>query len=312
MKAFNPENPPVMITDSEVKKILDVCKREAAIDMMNRRTTWPRRYFLVWMAFNSGLRLSELTALRFEDLDIPGMKVFSSGRTAELLDFDMTLFDQYLATQQYTHGSDFVFSNKKGAPCSGRALEISFKNAVVKAGITAPVSIKDARGYYSHHFYTTRTMSEVVSNLGCLMPAVAQAHMNPRIKGMTKDYNLYVLYSSQQKAVKIGVTKNLQDRLLHYYTHNPSFIEVVRYYPKKGSMETVLLKTLAEYKLNGEWFKETALPQIDIFMKQNGVRRSFLKEEYFPSRQKNLFAKKSYGDSGSPYYMRKELFPCNT
>jgi integrase len=56
------------------KKLMKVCKRKATADLQEKRSTWINRYMLVHLALHSGLRVSEIAALKIGDLHFNGKK----------------------------------------------------------------------------------------------------------------------------------------------------------------------------------------------------------------------------------------------
>jgi len=73
----------------------------------------------------------------------------------------------------------------------------------------------------------------------------------------TKKGNIYIIQAGNLDIYKIGVTKNISERLKQLQT--ASFLELnvikIRETSKYDSIERYLHKTLKEWNIRGEWFK---------------------------------------------------------
>lgn len=123
------------LTDSEkadilYSKIIEIVKK-------------PHHKLAFNLAFNSGLRVSEITKLKIENIDFNGKKIF---------------------IKDSKYGKDRVVPLPKGFPekflkliplkCGVRALEIAFKNYVKKAGIMK----EDLHFHSLRHSFAVRCM----------------------------------------------------------------------------------------------------------------------------------------------------------
>lgn len=66
---------------------------------------------------------------------------------------------------------------------------------------------------------------------------------------------VYFVLCRDKDAVKIGFTNNLQARLRHMQTGNPSELELLAAIPGSMVQEKALHRKLAIYRLKGEWFR---------------------------------------------------------
>ena len=61
---------------AERRRLMDGCRKMAAADLAAGRKTWISRYLLVHLALNSGMRVSEIAALKIGDLHFNGKENF--------------------------------------------------------------------------------------------------------------------------------------------------------------------------------------------------------------------------------------------
>jgi site-specific recombinase XerD len=145
----------------EMKTFLRVCKRHALADLKHERRTWVTRHMVIHLALHSGLRVSEIAALKISDLRFNGKENFlivargKGGRKR----------DVYLDQELVKHLQDYVeikkrwtedvnqeaplFAGRKGRHYTTTALEISFKRAIEKAGLSRHYSIHSSRHTYA-------------------------------------------------------------------------------------------------------------------------------------------------------------------
>lgn len=147
---------------NEAKKLLRVCQRSASADQKAMRTTWVTRYMLVHLALHSGLRVSEMASLKVGDLHFNGKDnylIVQCGKRGKKRDvyLDNELvkhLQSYLEIRRYTWNENFdsdspLFAGRGGAHYTTTALEISFKKAIQKAGLSMHYSIHSARHSYA-------------------------------------------------------------------------------------------------------------------------------------------------------------------
>lgn len=66
---------------------------------------------------------------------------------------------------------------------------------------------------------------------------------------------LYFMQNGEKGPIKIGITFNVQRRLVQAQTFNYQPINLLGYIPGNQSIETALLKRFSPYRILGEWFK---------------------------------------------------------
>ena len=60
--------PEDFMSRKERQQLMKICKEHSELDLIKGRQTWPIRYMLVDLALYSGLRVSEMAALKVGDL----------------------------------------------------------------------------------------------------------------------------------------------------------------------------------------------------------------------------------------------------
>jgi len=146
----------------EARKLLRVCRRNAETDQKANRITWVTRYMLIHLALHSGLRVSEIASLKVGDLHFNGKDNYlvvqcgKRGRKRDVyLDQELVKhLQEYLELKKSVWGEGIdtgspLFSGRGGAHYTTTALEISFKKAIERAGLSRHYSIHSARHSYA-------------------------------------------------------------------------------------------------------------------------------------------------------------------
>jgi site-specific recombinase XerD len=168
-----------MSTD-ETKRLLKVCEEQADLDLLKGRQTWVTRNMLVALALRSGLRVSEIAALKIGDICLSGREtrlVVRSGKGGKERDVYFTgsltkPLKQYIEVKARSWGQpagpgDYLFMSRDGRPYTTTALHISFKKALEKAGLPMHHSIHHARHTFATHLLAdTQNLKYVQKQLG--------------------------------------------------------------------------------------------------------------------------------------------------
>jgi site-specific recombinase XerD len=168
--------------DKERDKLLKFCREKAELDLMKGRITWTARNMLVNLVLYSGLRVSEIAKLKIKDLhldkevDDPYLFVRNGKRkTPRDVYLDKELVKElkkYITYKKKTLkesvDSEAPFlAGRGGKHSTPTALQISFKKAVVDAGLSPQYSIHSGRHTYGTHLYhTTKNLRYVQKQLG--------------------------------------------------------------------------------------------------------------------------------------------------
>lgn len=76
--------------------------------------------------------------------------------------------------------------------------------------------------------------------------------------------HLYIIQDKISKDIKIGRSNNPLYRLDQLQTANSNKLRILLVLLNQGYREKGLHERLSRYHKNGEWFKETALPELPI------------------------------------------------
>ncbi len=84
--------------------------------------------------------------------------------------------------------------------------------------------------------------------------------MTPKQSGT----HLYIIQDKKTKDIKIGRSNDPYYRLDQLQTANSNKLHIILIVENQGYREKILHKRLSKYNKNGEWFTETALPELPI------------------------------------------------
>jgi site-specific recombinase XerD len=168
------------LSAEEMKRLLKTCEEMADLDLLKGRQTWVTRNMLVALALRSGLRVSEIAALKVGDILLAGKEtrlVVRNGKGGKERDvyFNGGLtkpLKQYIDIKarswgQPTGPGDYLFTSRNGKPYTTTALHISFKKALDKAGLPKHHTIHHARHTFATHLLAdTGNLKFVQKQLG--------------------------------------------------------------------------------------------------------------------------------------------------
>jgi site-specific recombinase XerD len=169
----------------EARKLLKVSRENGELDLLKGRSTWVTRHILVHLSLNSGLRVSEIASLKVSDVHLNGKDNFLVVRRGKgdkrrdvYIDRDLAKhLKDYLeikrkAWKESVDGDAPFLAGRGGNHFTTTALEISFKKAAEKAGLSAHYSIHSAR-----HTYATRLLAKT-NNLRFVQKQLGHASLN--------------------------------------------------------------------------------------------------------------------------------------
>ena len=173
------------MSPGEVRTLLTTCESRAIVDIAKGRQTWVKRHMLVHLAVHSGLRVSEIAALKVGDLHINGKAtclIVQHGkgdrRREVYLDKDLVRhLKEYIKTKESAWGEPVdeaapLFLGQKGQHYTTTALQLSFKKAIREAGLPERYSIHSSR-----HTYATILLSKT-NNLRFVQKQLGHASLN--------------------------------------------------------------------------------------------------------------------------------------
>lgn len=145
--AKRPKKIPVTLTRNEISKLIEV-------------TTNPKHQLILALAYGSGLRVSEIVALKVRDFDFENMRIMvRSGkgkidRTTVLPDKIIARLRSYIAGRNI---GDYVFLSERGGTLTTRTLQAIFTRSLNRAVIN-----KDATFHSLRHSFATHLLERGV------------------------------------------------------------------------------------------------------------------------------------------------------
>lgn len=171
-------------SDSQVKQLITTCQRLARSQPERDKRHWLVRAMLVSLALHSGLRVSELAALRIGDLSLNGNEHYLIVRRGK----GGRRRDVYLDNKLTSQLNDFIrkksrwgenttadaplFAGRGGKHYSTTALYLSFKLVLQAAGLPNQYSIHSCR-----HTYATMLLAKT-NNLRFVQKQLGHASIN--------------------------------------------------------------------------------------------------------------------------------------
>jgi integrase len=162
----------------EVRVLRTVTEAKAIVDLKKGRITGPLQWMLVDLALSTGLRVSEIAALKLEDVDFKRgalrvVRVKKKKRVRETLAIGKALIQ---------HLKDYInwLGKKKGplfrgqrGPLTNAGLQQIWKAAIKRAGLPKELSIHSARHTLAVYLLKkTGNLRQVQKQLGHVSPAV--------------------------------------------------------------------------------------------------------------------------------------------
>jgi integrase len=162
---------------SEVKQLRTVIEAQAIVDLRKGRLKGPLAWMLVDLALSTGLRVSEITELKIQDVNLKrgAMKVVRLKRkvkSAETLAIGKDLLEHLRDYIEWTgRAKGPLFVGQRG-PMTYRGLQQMWKAAVKLAGLPEELSIHSARHTLATHLLKkTGNLRQVQKQLGHASPA---------------------------------------------------------------------------------------------------------------------------------------------
>lgn len=187
----------------EVRKLRNTCRKGKDQGLKENRIIEIRNWFMVELGLNTGLRVAEMRELEFGDLHIQeGQSTLrvrrgKGGRprtvhiNEEFKNICRWFFKWKQKQGQDTGREHYIFTNRKGAQLSKRALQKAFKKCIKKANLPEHYSIHCLRHTYGSHLYlaSKHNLRLVQKQLGHSSVRVTEIYaslMDPDIKEALK------------------------------------------------------------------------------------------------------------------------------
>jgi site-specific recombinase XerD len=147
---------PIVLSKDEVVKILDITKNE-------------KHRLLLTMVYSSGLRVSEVVALKREHIDFPRGVIYvklGKGRKDRVTMLSKKAASQIEEYCKHNNIEKWLFPGQpSNRPISIRTAQHIFENAVKKAGIIKEASIHDFRHSFATHLLESGTDIRYIQDL---------------------------------------------------------------------------------------------------------------------------------------------------
>lgn len=178
------------LSSNEARRLLKTCQEKALVDTAYGRNTWVTRYMLVHLAFNTGLRVSEIADLEIGDLFLKGISdVYLIVRHGKGKGKKGKKRDVYLDREIVNHIREYIdykkkvldqsvdtdapfFASNGGKKFTTTGLYLSFKKALKAANIPQHYSIHSAR-----HTYATMLLAKT-NNLRFVQKQLGHSSIN--------------------------------------------------------------------------------------------------------------------------------------
>ncbi len=139
--AKRPKKIPLTLTKGETSKLIEV-------------TTNPKHQLILALAYGTGLRVSEIIALRVMDFDFENLRVMvrsgkgNKDRTTVLPDKLVTPLRSYIAGRKM---DDHVFLSERGGTLTTRTLQAIFAKSLIRAAINKAATFHSLRHSFATH-----------------------------------------------------------------------------------------------------------------------------------------------------------------
>lgn len=150
----------VIVRPKKLKKLPPVLSRDEVLAILNNIENIKHRTVLL-TAYSSGLRLSEVLNLRLEDIDSKSKTIKVCGGKGGKDRFTILGDENLSALRQYWklyRPKDLLFPGLiDGQPIAKRNIQVVFKQAKEKTGITKPATVHTLRHSFATHLLENNT-----------------------------------------------------------------------------------------------------------------------------------------------------------
>lgn len=162
---------PKMFIDIPRPKKPQLLPKALNIDEIGKiiRITENRKHrLIIQLAYGMGLRVSEIVALKVEDIDSKTMKVFinrAKGKKDRLVNLPESILEELRIYYKEYRPKEYLFEGQYGDALSTRAAQSVFRTAMKKAGIRKTVGIHSLRHSYATHLLEYGTDVSLIQKL---------------------------------------------------------------------------------------------------------------------------------------------------
>jgi len=176
--AKTPKSLPVILSRSEVKKILESLKNT-------------KHKLLLSLAYGAGLRVSEVIALRVQDLNLEELTIHikqAKGQKDRISLIAENLVDDLKNLVAGKTKSDFVFASERGGKLTTRTAQKVFENSLHNSGIKKTATFHSLRHSFATHLLENgvdvRYVQELLGHQNIRTTQKYTQVTNPRLKNI--------------------------------------------------------------------------------------------------------------------------------
>ena len=176
--AKKPSRLPVILSRNEVEQILQSLKNS-------------KHKLLLSLAYGSGLRVSEATALKCQDLNLGELTIYikqSKGQKDRISIIPAKLCDDLKNLCAGKNEDDFVFASERGGKLSTRSAQKVFKNALLKSGLNKKLTFHSLRHSFATHLLENgvdvRYVQELLGHHNIRTTQIYTHVTNPKLKNI--------------------------------------------------------------------------------------------------------------------------------
>lgn len=132
---------PVVLSRDEIGRILNVTQNT-------------KHRLLLSLAYGAGLRVSEVVAMRVQDIDLAEVTVHvkqAKGKKDRISVLPQKIINELRQLIDGKPGHDFVFSSERGGKLTTRTAQKVFEHALARANINKPASFHSLRHSFATH-----------------------------------------------------------------------------------------------------------------------------------------------------------------
>jgi len=176
--AKKPKSLPIVLSRDEIRKILESPKNA-------------KHKLLLSLAYGSGLRVSEVVALKVQDLDFEELTVLlkqAKGQKDRISVMPQGLINDLKNLVAGKEKGDFVFASERGGKLTTRTAQKVFGNALRKAGIKKDATFHSLRHSFATHLLENgvdvRYVQELLGHQNIRTTQIYTQVTNPKLKNI--------------------------------------------------------------------------------------------------------------------------------
>ena len=150
-----PQLLPKTLNSEEVKKLFQVTEN-------------PKHRIILQLCYGMGLRVSEIAKLKIEDIDSQNLRVHiknAKGKKDRIVVLPETILEEMRIYYKKYKPQNYLFEGQFGSHISTRTIQIIFRNAMSKAGISKTVGVHGLRHSYATHLLEYGTDIRLIKEL---------------------------------------------------------------------------------------------------------------------------------------------------